>query len=836
MPESKTDKHLHGEPTEHVSGKRERSIWFFCWRALLVTAALGLGFVFLTWILVRLLPFDPDTLFTGSVSQTITDRHGRELRSYLADDDQWRIAVPLQDMSPWVIKATLAAEDRRFFAHHGVDFRALSRAFWQNVTRGRIVSGASTLTMQVVGLTDTRERTLWRKYRQIVRAFQLERSCSKEHILSLYLTNAPYGGNVCGIEAASRRYLGKSARNLTAAEAALLAGIPQAPNRYRPDRNPSAARSRALHVLKRMRECGFLDESQFMRAQQSLPTIRATSPPTYAEHACDLARALHRAEPRIRTTIDLRIQQEAERILTDAVRNVADAGVTNGAAVVLANATGEVLALVGSVDYWNPAISGQVNGALAPRSPGSALKPFIYALALERGLILPSSVLYDVPGLFSNYDPKNFDQRWRGLVSADRALAWSLNIPAMEVLEKTGTASVLEFLDAAGVRRTMPRQGEVGLTLAVGTCSVRLLELANAYAMLARGGVFKPWRLVTPPPEDEPSLIQAARRWNTKMARERGLLVDELQTSAPARLLSADTCYLITSILSDPELRDPEEIAQDLRGLQGVAWKTGTSNGYRDAWTIAYDERFTVGIWFGNFDGKPSPALVGGRAAAPAALRMVRLLRQINPPYVMPVPLRPSSPLEPVTVCALSGERATDLCPTTRTVILPRTVAEQPTRRPCAVHRPILVDETSGCIVCSRCLQGRRVRKEVTVELPLPVNVWLASRGQAIDRREHCPDCPSIQSTFAPRILSPQEGDSYILSDFADVSTQRLRLEAAAAPEAKTLYWFVDGELLAQCAPNEVYHWLPEPGFHEVRCVDDRGRASHVTIEVRNDH
>ncbi|MCX7625959.1 MAG: penicillin-binding protein 1C, partial [Candidatus Sumerlaeaceae bacterium] len=606
--------------------------------------------LFLRWV-----PFDPDKVFTGDVSTTIYDRKARLLRAYLARDDQWRIAVPLKEISPWVIRATLAAEDRRFFQHGGIDWRALVRAAWQNMRSGRVISGASTITMQVVGLADSRERTLWRKLRQMLRALQLERWRTKEEILELYLTNAPYGGNVRGIEAAAWRYFGKSSRDLTAAEAALLAGIPQAPSRLRPDRFPHAARRRALLVLERMHEFGYLTADDFQRATRQLPEIKTAAPPVLAPHFCDLLRERFPREPRIHTTLDLDLQRTLEQMVDEQLRRFSSQGITNAAAVVLDNFTGDVLALVGSADYWNPAIAGQVNGAMAPRSPGSTLKPFIYALALQRGAVCPTTVLADVPGLFSNYDPKNFDRQWRGLVPLDRALAWSLNVPAMQVLERVGTSGLLELLDAAGVRRTMPRQGEVGLTLAVGTCSVRLLELANAYAMLARGGLWQPYRLAYPPSADESRLIESARRWNLRMARERQVNATEWKTSASVRLLNEDACYYVNLILSDDRLRDPSECSPELRGFRGVAWKTGTSNGYRDAWTIAYDPNWTVGVWFGNFDGKPSSALVGGAVAAPVALRVINTLRQNQPAHtrVSEWPYPPGRP-EPVSYTHLT--------------------------------------------------------------------------------------------------------------------------------------------------------------------------------------
>ncbi|MGB9692141.1 MAG: penicillin-binding protein 1C [Candidatus Sumerlaeaceae bacterium] len=799
-------------------------------RGAVIVAAAVLAASFVLALLVAFLPFDPDALFTGEVSSTLFDRHGRFLRAYLARDEQWRMAVPLSEISPWVVRATLAAEDRRFYRHKGVDLMALARATWQNLTHGRIMSGASTITMQVVGLADTRERTLWRKFRQIVRALQLERRRTKEQILELYLTNAPYGGNIRGIEAAAWRYLGKSARTLSPAEAALLAGLPQAPSRYRPDRFPTVARRRALFVLHRMKECGFLSSDDLRRAAHHIPQISTAMPPVYAPHFCDLVHTRFPAEPRVHTTLDLDVQLSVERTLREQLEKLRGQNVTNAAAVVLENGSGDVLALVGSADYWDRSISGQVNGAFAPRSPGSTLKPFVYALALERNVVWPTSMLADVPGLFTNYDPHNYDLQWRGLVPLDRALAWSLNVPAMQVLERIGPAAVLEFLDAAGVRRMMPRDGELGLTLAVGTCSVRLLELANAYAMLARGGVWRPYRLVYPPGHDEPLLFAAARQWNLRQARERLLTPKDSPTSAPVRLLSKDTCYYVNSILCDERLRDVQEVSPELRGIHSVAWKTGTSNGYRDAWTLAYNAHVTVGVWFGNFDGKPSPALVGGRVAAPVALKIINELAK---KYAQsPEWPRPPQEVEQVVICDQSGDLACELCPTTHSAKLSKQFTSSGAAHVCRTHKKLLVECETLTLVCPRCMAGRRLKEIIATDWSPAVASWLRAQGKLEGLPPHYAGCPTMRQGHPPQIVAPHDGETFVLASFREREFQKIKFEAVCDAVTSRLYWLLDGELVGVQAAGAPLSWLPEVGRHELRCVDERGRASIIHFDV----
>lgn len=795
---------------------------------------------------LRLTPFDAAMLFPAATSTAVFDREHRLLRLYLGHDEQWQLPVRLADVSPWVIHATVAAEDQRFWRHGGIDIQAIVRAALQNLLAGRIVSGASTITMQVVGFSEPRERTLGRKIRQMAKALWLERHATKEEILEVYLTNAPYGGNICGIEAAARRYFGKSARDLTASEAALLAGIPQAPNRYRPDRNPQAAWRRMQYVLARMRETGALQEGEYQRLRVQRPTVKSESlRVANAPHFCDMVRSWYPTRPHLVTTLDLDAQKLAEDILRETIARLAPSGVTNGAVVVLHNPTGEVQALVGSVDYWNPVISGQVNGAVASRAAGSALKPLIYATAFDLGLLLPSSVLYDVPSMFGDYAPENFDRSWRGLIRADKALAWSLNIPAMEVLERVGVERMLAHLERAGVRPTNPENRDYGLSLAVGTCGARLLELTNAYAAIARGGEWRPFRVLLADPSIAQSrTLTAAERSNTAWLSKSTSTSSSLEAPRPTlhpttRLCSEAACYWVTRALSDPRLRSPEELSPELRGLAEVAWKTGTSNGYRDAWTIAYDGNFTVGVWLGNFDGRPSPALVGARAAAPAALKILRELRARSS---LPSPSLLSSPplnIATATLCAISGELATPDCPTTVSGerLAERTVGAPDCGSPrCSIHRRIRVDSETGERLCPRCPTDRPWHYEVFAFWPAPVAAWLRGQGQVEELPpSHLHLCSAVQNRAPPslRIVTPRAGETFILSSARDRTFQKLALEAIAPSATQKLFWFLDNELLTVKPPHEVVFWVPSEGTHELRCVDEQGGADAVRFTVR---
>ncbi|MBX7243945.1 MAG: penicillin-binding protein 1C [Candidatus Sumerlaeaceae bacterium] len=818
---------------------RRRSVIFLSILAGL--CLLGLGVLM---VAVRICPFDPSELSSGEISSLIFDRKGRPLRAYTATDERWRIPVKLSEISPWLVKATIAVEDKRFYEHGGVDLVSICRAAISNITRGRIVSGASTISMQVAVLGEPRLKTIPWKLRQAFRGLQVEHVLTKEQILEIYFINAPYGGNICGVEAAARRYFNKSAAEVTLAEAALIAGLPQSPTRLRPDRFPEAALRRSAHVLERMRDNGAITDEDYQRALKQKPEVGNFDAPAEAPHFADLVHAMYPREPRLHTTLDLDIQREAEKLLKSQVRELADRGVSNGSMVVIDNSNGEVIAMVGSYDYDTAAISGQVNGALAERSPGSTLKPLIYAAAFDSAGLLPGTILYDVPMQFRGYDPENFDRSYNGLVRADKALAWSLNIPAIQVLQQVGLPRMLRLLRAAGLGTLRETPGEYGLSLAIGTCSVRLLDLANAYSVLARGGEYVPWRVILPAAGEEKVFgrrptLKARLSTDARITTElREMLESDHTTGAmdrrPVRILTEGASFLVSRALSDPSLRAPEGIAPELSGLENVAWKTGTSSGLRDAWTFAYDSHYTVGVWMGNFDGRPSRALIGSESAAPVALKM---MKRLQTPNSSQWPRKPKD-VGSAVICSDTGLAAGPDCPTTKSA--DRLLFPQQTSSPlatiaiCPIHRKLPIDNATGTELCPRCMSGRAYEMRTFAFWPMPVASWLAKHGQSgpLPPR-HFAECETITKSPAPRITSPKADDVFIVTAGRDVTTQKVALEATAPPACRTLYWFDNGEMIQSTAPGETGYLLPKAGSHTIRCVDEYGRADWITFTVQ---
>jgi penicillin-binding protein 1C len=513
-------------------------------------------------------------------SHVVLDREGRLLRAYATSDGRWRLPATEQDVDPRFLKMLFAYEDKRFRNHYGVDPFSLGRAAIQFVANGHIVSGGSTITMQVARLLEPREhRSLGAKLRQIVRAFELERSLGKDEILALYLTLAPYGGNLEGIRAAALAYFGKEPRKLSLAEAALLVALPQSPELRRPDRFPIAARAARDRVLDRVAAAGVVPQDEIARAKsQPVPRERKQLP-MLAPHSADQVVLIERDRRVHRLTIDLPLQKNLQEL----ARERASAMGPDVSVAILAvdNATGEVRARVASADYFDLRRLGQVDMTQALRSPGSTLKPFIYGLGFEDGLIHPETLIDDRPTRYGNYTPENFDLTFQGTVTVRRALQKSLNVPAIAVLGKVGVSRLSTRLAQTGAALVLPKGEAPGLAMGLGGVGVRLSDLVMLYAGLARLGAAVP--LTERKGVDQPN---------------------------PRRLLDPVAAWYVGNILLGAP---PPDNAPHGR----VAFKTGTSYGYRDAWAIGFDGRMTIGVWVGRPDGAPVPGLIGRAYAAP---------------------------------------------------------------------------------------------------------------------------------------------------------------------------------------------------------------------------
>ncbi|WP_108658876.1 penicillin-binding protein 1C [Acuticoccus kandeliae] len=553
-------------------------------------------------------------------STVVLDRNGALLRAFTDQSGRWRLPVTLAEVDPNFIALLIAYEDKRFRHHIGVDPQAAGRALFQGVTSGRIVSGASTLTMQTVRLlTERRERTLLRKAEEAARAIQLERRLSKDEILRIYLNNAPYGGNIEGIRAASLAYFGREPARLTLAQSALLIALPQSPETRRPDRDAEAARIARERVLARLAERGIITARDAAEAEREPIPTRRRPVPRLAPH---LARQLANAAPDRsvhNTTLDRDWQASLEALASQRVDLI---GPKVSAAILVADIdNGAIRASVGAAKFLDENRAGFVDMVTAVRSPGSTLKPFIYGLAIEAGLIAPMTLLEDTPTTFAGYEPENFDTTFRGLVTATEALRQSLNVPAIALLDAIGAVRLAVRLQTAGARVDLPVGYEPSLAIGLGGFGTRLIDLAALYTALARDG-----RPV------------ALRVTDDAMPRRPGRLLEERAAKAVSAILSG---------MLPPRNAPPGEIA----------YKTGTSYGNRDAWAIGYDAKHVVAVWVGRPDGTPIASLTGWTDAAPIlfdAFARIGIERRSAPPLPvatadLPPPLRQFMPRRTVS-------------------------------------------------------------------------------------------------------------------------------------------------------------------------------------------
>jgi len=733
---------------------------------LLAVLALAAGFAGSLY-----LPFPKSRLDPGPVlSLRITDRNGVLLREVLSDEGGRCRWVGLGEVSPHLIRATLLSEDRNFFLHKGVNVPSVFRALLQNLRHGRIISGASTISQQVVRNLGHRPRTLLSKLVEAWLAVRLEHTLSKEEILIQYLNRVPYGNLAYGAEAASRLYFEKPCSQLGPAEAAFLAGIPRSPSASNPYRDFPAALKRQKEILRSMARSGLLTAEEFHRTAAEDIRISSSADRFRAPHFCDLVLRSRKVSQRcrlseVRTSLDYGLQKKIEGLLSEHLDSLTEKGVTNGSVIVLDNDRGDILALAGSRDFFDANHDGQVNGALALRQPGSALKPFTYALALERGMTA-ASVIDDAPNAFptfeGNYDPQNYDRKFHGPIRMRSALACSYNVPAVAVLETIGPDLLYRRLKDLGFDSLQKPPGYYGLGLTLGNGEVSLLELAGAYAALARGGRYQRERTVI------------------RMNGKDGMDVPISNPEGAVGVLSPAAAFIISHILSDRDARVPSFGYRSPLNLPfPCAAKTGTSKDYRDNWAIGYTARHTVGVWVGNFDGKPMHDVSGITGCGPLFRDIMLLLNAKDPPPQFAEPkglLRRS-------ICPLSGRLARASCP--------------------GRMDEIFISGTEPREVCwASHVAG------------VGPGLMTASVAGASSRRD-----PVL------RIIFPQDGGIFKIDPVLRKEYQTIGLKAdpSGVDGPGTIEWWINGRMAGTSAPPSGFSWKLAPGSYTIKAVSGTG-------------
>ncbi|TWT23784.1 penicillin-binding protein 1C [Luteimonas marina] len=762
-------------------------------------------------LLVLDLAFPPKLPKARDTSTLVVADDGTPLRAFADVEGVWRHPATRGTVSPLYLQALLQYEDRWFRWHPGVNPFALLRAAGQWLSDGGIVSGGSTLTMQVARILDREPgrstRTLPGKFVQMLRAVQLEAHLSKDEILALYLERAPFGGTIEGVEAASWAYLGKPAARLSQAEAALLAVLPQAPSRLRPDRNPEAAQAARDKVLERMASLGAWSRTEVDDAKIEAVVSRRLRPPMSAALLAQRLRSAHPREARIVSTIDAGLQRTLEERVAAYFSGLPER--TSAALLVVDNATMEARAYVGSLDLNDKARLGHVDMVRAWRSPGSTLKPFLYGMALDDGLIHSESLLVDAPQSFSGYRPGNFDAAFNGPVGAATALRLSLNVPAVDLLDRVGPARFAARLDNAGIALKFPRGATPNLTLILGGTGARLEDLVGAHAALHRGGIAGRVRYT---PDDA--------------------VIDR-------RLLSPGAAWIVREILESNPRPGEREGMFDAGRRPRVSWKTGTSYGYRDAWAIGGTRRHTVGVWVGRPDGTPLPGQYGAITALPLLFEVVDSLPRARGDGVRPPP--PGSVAEHA-VCWPLGTAAEAQPPTlcqrrfdawVLDGAIPPTFAERDARLWSAGLARFDVDATTGLRLSADCRRPHVPRATEIARWPALASPWLpASTRRASRLPPLSPDCDDDGRDAVGELRIEGLNDGATLAR-PPGSERGIRLSLRAIGSDMPVQWLLDGRWIAETRGANVFQYTFDTvGAHRLTALADSGAWASVEFRV----
>ena len=753
--------------------------------AALGAAVIGVGL----WIIT---PLSAGSRTLSDESVTILDRNGLALRSTRTTDGTRARWVPYDQIDVDLINAFVTVEDRRFWEHSGVDWRAVARATKDNLRARQVVSGASTITMQLARLMQDAPRSWGGKVTQLLWALRLERHLTKQQILEQYLNRIELGQATIGVGAAAALYFGTSASEVSLGQAATIAGLAHAPSRDNPYAAPARARRRRDRVLSSMQRLGYAQAADIDRAHHE-PLVAAPRTPSFlAPHFTTRvlgwladSGVVPNGAP-VRTSLDLSLQTELESEVRHTVDVLHDRGVEQAAAVVLDNATGEVLAWVGSPDFWAPN-DGQTDMVVSARQPGSALKPFLYALAFDGGAT-PATVLPDIPKAYAtttgSYNPRNYDRRFRGPVRAREALASSYNVPAVELASRVGTGALLHTLRLAGFESLRRGADYYGLGLALGNGDVTLVELANGYRALANGGVWRPWE------------------W-----RPRAGAAAAPTTTSGRRVVSTMASALVLDILSDPAARIPGfGVSTPFDFPFPVAVKTGTSRHFTDNWAVATTRGFTVAVWAGNFNGHTMQGVSGVTGAGPLLHRAVMAAARYVPPGAFTTPAEAGAVSMPV--CRLSGLRATSDCARLTEWFAPGT----------APTRSDDWEQNGRVTLPAEYADWSRQGPTPIAELALTPRSTLHALAHPVDSAR---DADAARF----RIVSPRDGDRYAIPAGVEARYATIPLRAAGR-RVSAIRWTIDGR------PHSNTRWPLAVGTHLVRATTADGEVAEARIVV----
>ncbi len=737
----------------------------------------------------------PPTSTQIEYSQIVSDRDDNILYPFLTSDDKWRMMTELDEITPELSKAIIYKEDKYFYLHYGINPFAIIRAVVNNLVYGKRTSGASTITMQVARLLSPKERTYLNKFGEIFRAVQLEWHYSKAEILQLYLNLVPYGSNIEGVKSASVLFFDKQPNHLSLAEITALAIIPNRPTSWQIGKNNEELITARNKWLQRFGKARLFSKTAIEDAMIEPLDAGRLDAPKYAPHFAIRMKDKYPNQPIIKTNLRFNIQKKVETLTANYIKRIYYQRIRNAAVLVLNNRTHEIEAYIGSADFDNTEDGGQVDGVKSIRSPGSTLKPYLYALAFDKGLVTPKMKISDVPINFSGYTPVNFDNVFNGSVTIETALAYSLNIPAVKTLNDLGVSYFTDQLAQAGFTQIKADRNKMGLSLALGGCGVRLEELTNLYSAFANKG------------------LQYNMRW---------LKADA--DTASQRLMSEQSAFIFTDALTKISRPDLPKNMESSKNLPKIAWKTGTSYGRKDAWSIGYNANYTIGVWVGNFSGEGVPELGGATIATPLLFDIFNSIDYSSGNDWF----APPDEIDYRWVCSESGLLPQPDC--TKTVMdyyLPMTTGN----KMCQHQKTFPVSADSSFSYCTNCMPETGYKMKSYPLYPPEIVAYYESEGIPYEKLPpHNPQCDRLFSGTAPYITSPQNGQEYLLDP---TDNSQIALTCNTANDVLLVYWYVNDEYLQPILPTGKLFFVPKPGRNKITCVDDKGRKEQIYITAK---
>lgn len=758
----------------------------------------------------------PSPLFKSPTSYVIDDANGQLLGAAIASDGQWRFP-PNAEVPEKFKQCIITFEDKRFMSHIGVDFLALGRAIKQNFHSHKVESGGSTITMQVIRLATKDKRTIWNKMKEIVMAMRLECTYKKSQILSLYASNAPFGSNVVGLDAASWRYFGRSPEQLSWGEMAAMAVLPNSPSLVNPGKNRELLLKKRNLLLDKLHEAGIIDATTASLAKLEPVPAEPLPLPQLAPHLLERfkvdSQARHFGDTRLKTTIRSNLQKQVSEILERHHQQLKGNEINNIAAVVLDVETGSALAYAGNISHpEDSTMQSDVDVVNAPRSPGSTLKPLLYASAMHDGLILPNSLLPDIPTQILSFHPKNYDLVYDGAVPASQALARSLNVPAVRLLQQYKTDRFYDQLHKIGITTLNKPADHYGLALILGGGENTLWELSGAYADMAR--VLDHYKKYNGKydPADYHNPVYA-----TQPARK-----PELQKNG---LIDAASIYCTLSAMEEVMRPGEEMLWQQFSSTQRIAWKTGTSFGFRDGWAIGITPKYVVAVWVGNTDGEGRPGLTGINTAAPVMFEIFRLLPVSREWFDMPV-----ADMVKIKVCRQSGFRAGEYCDDTYDEYVPKGGLNAPV---CPYHQMVHLSADGKWQVTGNCVPPDQIINKKWFVLPPSMEYYYKSRSYTYQPLPPFrPDCAQGERGNPMEIVYPKENAQIYVPLEADGTRGRVIFDAAHRQSGVKVFWHLDDDYVGETIDFHQLALNPPPGKHTLTLVDANGNEAHVDFEV----